>query len=453
MCRIAAKHIISVSASLTIAIPVIISLWLVKAPLFYQSEGNTHLYGSTLKNREHRPDIVSAMSGLSKAKEGALLGMLVADSIAMPVHWYYNVRDIKKDFGGWLTGYQAPKYHHPSSILTISAVGGAGRSTSKTSGTTPVIGRVILHDKLKYWTSPSDSIHYHQGMSSGDNTLNSVLAIQVANSIREAKTADPGVSRSDLYAKILTDYVKFMTTPGSHNDTYAESFHREFFSDWEQDGSPVEKDRVMEFAEKRSKRLRSGHVDHNIDSIGALVLPIPLILHYADQSEDQAAQAAVDFVKLTHCSKGLDPYVDLYARTLHSVVNGASLMEKASEALQSPLLGGDGTLKVASMFSDHAKRQANSESALEVYQRSVSQLGLACYIDGAITSMFFLARNFHEDFESGVLTNANCGGENCHRGAALGALLGAAAANQGKGVPPRFAEGLQMVKKGLLSVL
>jgi ADP-ribosyl-[dinitrogen reductase] hydrolase len=27
-------------------------------------------------------------------------------------------------------------------------------------------------------------------------------------------------------ARFLADYVAFMTTPGSHNDTYAESFHR-----------------------------------------------------------------------------------------------------------------------------------------------------------------------------------------------------------------------------------
>ena len=30
----------------------------------------------------------------------------------------------------------------------------------------------------------------------------------------------------------LQSYVQFMTTPGSHNDTYAESFHRDFFSNY-----------------------------------------------------------------------------------------------------------------------------------------------------------------------------------------------------------------------------
>lgn len=60
---------------------------------------------------------------LQKAKQEALWGMFVADALAMPVHWYYSPSDIKSGYGGWLTGFQAPEKHHPSSILTISATG------------------------------------------------------------------------------------------------------------------------------------------------------------------------------------------------------------------------------------------------------------------------------------------------------------------------------------------
>ena len=60
---------------------------------------------------------------LKKAKEGALWGMLITDALAMPVHWYYNPDDIKRGYGGWLTGFTAPNKRHPSSILTLSAVG------------------------------------------------------------------------------------------------------------------------------------------------------------------------------------------------------------------------------------------------------------------------------------------------------------------------------------------
>ena len=49
-------------------------------------------------------------------------------------------------------------------------------------------------------------------------------------------------------AAVLADYVKFMTTPGSHDDTYAESFHRSFFSDWQESRptSPSKVNRLIE---------------------------------------------------------------------------------------------------------------------------------------------------------------------------------------------------------------
>jgi ADP-ribosyl-[dinitrogen reductase] hydrolase len=45
-----------------------------------------------------------------------------------------------------------------------------------------------------------------------------------------------------------------------------------------------------------------------------------------------------------------------------------------------------------------------------------------------------------DSFEKAVLTNTNVGGENCHRGAALGALMGAALGESK--IPPRFINGL-----------
>ena len=38
-------------------------------------------------------------------------------------------------------------------------------------------------------------------------------------------------------------------------------------------------------------------------------------------------------------------------------------------------------------------------------------LGSACYIEGAMSSMLLLALEFADDFEGGVLANANCGGK------------------------------------------
>jgi len=45
------------------------------------------------------------------------------------------------------------------------------------------------------------------------------------------------------------------------------------------------------------------------------------------------------------------------------------------------------------------------------------------------------------EFEQGLLANANCGGENVHRGIVLGAILGASVGVQG--IPDRLKQGLK----------
>jgi hypothetical protein len=39
--------------------------------------------------------------------------------------------------------------------------------------------------------------------------------------------------------------------------------------------------------------------------------------------------------------------------------------------------------------------------------------------------VLYLAARYNQDFEAALIANANAGGDNCHRGAVLGALLGA----------------------------
>jgi ADP-ribosylglycohydrolase len=48
----------------------------------------------------------------------------------------------------------------------------------------------------------------------------------------------------------------------------------------------------------------------------------------------------------------------------------------------------------------------------------------------------YLAWKYHDAFDAGVIANAMVGGDNCHRGAVVGSLLGAA-----NGVPQKWLEG------------
>jgi len=81
---------------------------------------------------------------------------------------------------------------------------------------------VINHGKKKYWLKREPSYHYHVGLEAGENTLEAQLTRLV---IRTINREGPAFT----FDKFRQEYIKFMRTPGSHNDAYASSAHRLFF--------------------------------------------------------------------------------------------------------------------------------------------------------------------------------------------------------------------------------
>jgi len=55
-------------------------------------------------------------------------------------------------------------------------------------------------------------------------------------------------------------------------------------------------------------------------------------------------------------------------------------------------------------------------------------------------SLIHFAGKYADNFEEALLANANCGGENVHRGCVLGAVLGAYHGE--KGIPAHLKDGL-----------
>lgn len=53
----------------------------------------------------------------------------------------------------------------------------------------------------------------------------------------------------------------------------------------------------------------------------------------------------------------------------------------------------------------------------------------------SMPAALYLVWKYHDDFDAGILANAMVGGDNCHRGAVVGPLLGAA-----NGVPSKWLE-------------
>ncbi len=83
-----------------------------------------------------------------------------------------------------------------------------------------------------------------------------------------------------------------MTTPGSHNDTYASTCHRMFFLNYVNDIAP---------------ELCADNDGHNTDAIDSLTLTIPAIAATVTEEgpSESVRKAARDIVALTRKSKVL----------------------------------------------------------------------------------------------------------------------------------------------------
>ncbi|PNH09558.1 hypothetical protein TSOC_003799 [Tetrabaena socialis] len=279
-----------------------------------------------------------------------------------------------------------------------------------------VNGDVINHGKYDFWGK--SGVHYHQGMKAGENTLNAICARLVIRTLAKDKGYDP--------ASWLQEYVKFMTTPGSHNDTYAESFHRDFFRNWAS-GVPPE-------------RCSKGTEGYNTAQIGGFVMLPPVILANLKEGAAAAKARALRHLGTTHESSKLAGYAEVVHARTRGRGSWGGLDSQYSDLVYG-LVAGDTDLRTATAAL--AQRQRVNLAELVPYDdiRIVhSTFGSACYIEDSFPSMLYLAYKYAGSFEKAVLANTNVGGENCHRGAALGAVMGAASGESG--IPAHLITGL-----------
>jgi ADP-ribosylglycohydrolase len=332
---------------------------------------------------------------------GALWGMFIGDALAMPVHWYYNIAALWQDFGQ-IRNYQSPKVHHPNSIMALSNTGKAGRGSQDGD----IVGNVILKGKKHHWGQANR--HYHQGMQAGDNTLNLLCARVLLRSL----TTHGHFDSTDF----LREYIRFMTEPDRHNDTYAESYHRDFFAN---------------YAKGVVSENCAGTEGHDTASMGGLVsLPLVIIATLRDGDLATTNAAALTQQRLTHRSSLLERHTLELSKLLFHIFHDFNPNTEQLACAASSNLGFPAAEVIQSV-------RRNQSSDLDIIGGLLSP---ACYIEQSFPSVLYLAARYHNDFESALIANTNVGGDNCHRGAVLGAILGAAL---GVGsIPKRWINGL-----------
>src|SRR6478736_6128881 len=61
---------------------------------------------------------------------GAVMGALIGDALGVGPHWYYDLEEMRRDFGSWITGYTNPKPHRYHAGLKAGQLSQAGIITS-----------------------------------------------------------------------------------------------------------------------------------------------------------------------------------------------------------------------------------------------------------------------------------------------------------------------------------
>lgn len=321
---------------------------------------------------------------MMERQRGVLYGTMIGDALAMPVHWYYDRGALRRDYGE-VRDFVQPRNPHPDSILWRSSYQPAHPSVD------------ILREQAHYWGQRG--VHYHQFLAAGENTLTGQLGQQLIESL----IAHQAYNRVDYAAR----YIAFMTEPGRHRDTYVEECHRGFFTNCARGVDP-------------------GKCAVNEKHIGGLAGVGPVVAWYAHDAAE-AERAALAHISLTHAGERMADAARLLTRLQVEVMRGRPL----AEALRAAMARQD------SRFLGHPFDRWLSLPDEAVIGRHLSP---ACYVQDAVPATLYLALKYHDQPEKALVVNTNLGGDNVHRGAVLGALLGAE--HGASGFPERWREGL-----------
>ncbi len=298
----------------------------------------------------------------------AYRGSLAADALAMPVHWYYDRAALVRDYGT-VDHFMAPRNPHPGSILWRSSY-------------TPLNEKGdILREQATYWGQRE--IHYHQFLKAGENTLNYQLARELYQFVSERGGYD-----ADAW---LERYISRMLEPGWHRDTYLEEYHRAFFT---------------RYAEGKIPR-KCGISDEHIGGLAT----VPALCAALEGTALPELRAIVkEHVGLTHAHANVLRAADTLVRLLWGIAAGEPLREVMRREAGDWISGNK-----AESWRDQPDEQVIG-----------SRFSPACYIAEAMPAALYLVWKYHDDFAAGITANAMVGGDNCHRGAVVGSLLGAA---------------------------
>ena len=373
--------------------------------------------------------------------KNALWGAFIADSMAMPVHWYYRRKYIKEGFDGGITKYEDAPHPHPESFMV-------GNNYHPNIAKAKELGRPfdIAHEHIRFYNTNYNDLdiklavhagehknampekderyHYHHGLKAGENTLGANLIRVIMRSIIKE-----GKYTQEVF---IEDFISYMTTPGQNKDPYTEVYIRAWFQNYSNGVPP-------HACAQEQRDVWS------IASNGGIIRP--LVLALTSKSTFQALGVALQHQQITHrsdnVSSALCVLVPLLRELLEKEEPISTLKAFASKVKRTKISGselskayadhnGPGNIPKDEMWNIHTKfsdKNVDLDALMKEHTEDEilgSVFTTGCYPEQALPVLMYLLYKNKFDFEASVLANANAGGDCVHRGIILGMLAGAA---------------------------
>ena len=329
---------------------------------------------------------------------GALMGAFIGDALGLGCHWYYDIGELRREFGPWITDYTTPRpgrYHEGLRAGELSQAG--------------IITRMLL-----------DSVATHRAYDEADFTrrLDEDLFPKLDGTPRQGPGGYTSQSIREAWALRVQQKRPWGQVGGNADTTEA-----------------VERALVLAVLHAAAPRKMAEAVWSNTvltqtdETVVAMTVAFCAVLSQLVRGERLDGGISGKLMGLV--KSGELPF--------HSVTVGQ---------LQPPGAGTREASRVGRFASPDALitpgyvAQAAVDPGIRIEPAWKASIvyGMPCAIYHVVPAAYYLAARFPDDFESAVLHAINGGGQNQSRAILTGALVGAQVGLSG--IPRRFLDGL-----------
>ena len=329
---------------------------------------------------------------------GALMGAFIGDALALGPHWYYDLDELRADYGDWISGYTDPR---------------PGR--------------------------------YHAGLKAGQASQAGVLLALTLDSL----VARGAYDEADFCRRMDEDFFPQidgtpMAGPGGYtSQSIREAWRRRVGEGlpWGQCGGNADTTEAAERglaiavryalrpAELAAALTRNTLLTQTDGTVVAMTVAFGAVLGML--VEGHALDAALSGKLMARVKTGELPF--------HAVTRGRLGAPRPGEpeaAVAGRFPSPDALLGPSAMAAAAHDPDIRIEPAWKVSL----VYGMPCAVYHQFPAAYYLAARFRDDFEAAVLHAVNGGGQNLARAMLTGALVGAQVGLSG--IPARFINGL-----------